>query len=588
MALTTLTFDGESTGDFTMASTMQGFTYAPVGGSLFINNLGNPMKDVEGSTTSPGNVILDVKSSAAAQFTYSRIDFAAFANSVQGLQTLTISGYLNGTLVGTDTYSLANTNVSSMTYSNWTTEAASALAGHNIDDLKVTFSATSSSYTAIDNLALNSAVPIISGTTAGLTTTNDAPISPFASAAITDPNAGAMETLTISLSGRPGTLAVGQSSGTLTLNSDGTYTLQTGTASAVTAELESLIFTPAAGSTTSTTTFSLLDESSAGTSATDATTTVTDGTTPVDTPVVSFDPSVSFFGPNTAALTGTASAPSGIDKVEIFDGTVDLGAAKLFSSGAWSFTFKDGPGLHDDITAVATSNNGGTATADSGYDLTTGIGGQPYTAIQDTFDALGRQSTETFFRRFGAIYLGSYTDYASDGSSARTTDSGNFFNNQPYFAYIDKFAANGTQTEEDVFYKDGTQTVQGLLPNLTLNSISDDTFFPDGGRQYVRLHAGFRRRYDHRLPGPRGGSRHDQPAEQPVRRSGFRAGAGDQQRRRRGAASRRRRQDHRGGRERRRPQTQSRRLHVGSLRKEQPCVAFATIDVACPKEDRCC
>ena len=35
----------------------------------------------------------------------------------------------------------------------------------NIDDLQITFSATSASYTAIDNLALNAAVPIISGTT---------------------------------------------------------------------------------------------------------------------------------------------------------------------------------------------------------------------------------------------------------------------------------------------------------------------------------------------------------------------------------------------------------------------------------------
>jgi hypothetical protein len=107
--------------------------------------------------------------------------------------------------------------------------------------------------------------PTIAGTVSGQTTTLEAPLTPFAHVTIGDANAGATDTLTITLGGVGGTLADGAGFSGLTSAGAGVYTLS-GPASAITSELDALVFTPTAGSpnTTSTTTFTLSDGSSAG------------------------------------------------------------------------------------------------------------------------------------------------------------------------------------------------------------------------------------------------------------------------------------------------------------------------------------
>lgn len=214
--------------------------------------------------------------------------------------------------------------------------------------------------------------------------------------------------------------------------------------------------------------------------------------TSVPPPAVSFDDSVTFRSPTAATLSGTATDAAGVAKVEIYEGTTDLGAATLFpATGAWTFNFDDGPGLHTNLTAVATGNDGGTASAKAGYTLTTGITGEPYTAVQDSTDAAGRPSGSSLFGRRGALYQQTSIAYNPDGSFDQTTSGGRSFNRAPFFAYVDRFDAAGTQTEEDVFYKDGHQTVQGLIAGQTLNSISNDTFFPTGGGNTFSFTAGF-------------------------------------------------------------------------------------------------
>jgi hypothetical protein len=119
--------------------------------------------------------------------------------------------------------------------------------------------------------------PTITGTTnVPIQTTFDAQVSPFTGVTITDVNAGATDTLTITLSGggKTGTLA----GAGLTIGTNGNYTLK-GTAAAVTSALDALIFTPAKGAAGSitTTTFTLSDQSTAvGPAVTDKLTTVTD------------------------------------------------------------------------------------------------------------------------------------------------------------------------------------------------------------------------------------------------------------------------------------------------------------------------
>ena len=122
--------------------------------------------------------------------------------------------------------------------------------------------------------ALANQAPTITGTVAGQTTTLEAPLSPFSNVTVADSNPGATETLTITCAGAGGTL----SGSGLTTKGSGVYTLS-GTAAAITGQLEALVFTPNANwpNASGTTTFLLSDVSSAyATAIADNTTTVID------------------------------------------------------------------------------------------------------------------------------------------------------------------------------------------------------------------------------------------------------------------------------------------------------------------------
>jgi len=114
--------------------------------------------------------------------------------------------------------------------------------------------------------------PTISGTVADQSTASEQPDTPFASVIITDPNTDTSDSLSIQLTGAGGTLADGAGFTGLTTSAPGVYLLS-GTAAAITSELDALVFTPSTGS--GTTTLTLTDTTSGGTSATDANTTVT-------------------------------------------------------------------------------------------------------------------------------------------------------------------------------------------------------------------------------------------------------------------------------------------------------------------------
>ena len=122
-------------------------------------------------------------------------------------------------------------------------------------------------------------IPTISGTLAGQTTTFEAPLKPFGGVTVSeDFNADATDTLTITLSGAGGTLADSVGFSSLVSVGSGVYALS-GTASAITSELNALVFTPKVGApnTSSITTFTLSDQSSAyATPAADSTTSVID------------------------------------------------------------------------------------------------------------------------------------------------------------------------------------------------------------------------------------------------------------------------------------------------------------------------
>jgi len=157
--------------------------------------------------------------------------------------------------------------------------------------------------------------PSIHGTVADQTTTSDAAVRPFAGVTLTDTNANATNTLTITLGGAGGRL----SGNGLTGGTNGVYTLA-GTAASITASLASLSFTPNAGAagTSSTTTFSLSAVSSAyATPVTDHVTSVVNtnpaitAPPPVSSPDTSSgDPVVTAPVPTTPVTTPPVTTPS--------------------------------------------------------------------------------------------------------------------------------------------------------------------------------------------------------------------------------------------------------------------------------------
>ena len=140
--------------------------------------------------------------------------------------------------------------------------------------------------------------PTIAGTVLDQGTTSETPVKPFAHVTVGDANAGVpTDTLTITLGGAGGALADGAGFSGLMTSGGGVYTLS-GTAAAITDELDALVFTPTAGApnTSSTTTFTLSDQSGAGgPPAVDSTTSVIDSDPP-SPPAVPAITSASYVG----------------------------------------------------------------------------------------------------------------------------------------------------------------------------------------------------------------------------------------------------------------------------------------------------
>lgn len=156
----TITFDNStppsSFGSFTDPATEAGFTYSLASGGLFLNTVGNPGYAMEGNRDTGGGVLDIASSTPGSLFTFDGLDFAAYRLTSTDTLTITVDGYKGGSIVATDSYTLAGSNPR-----NWTAESASNLLGLSLDDIKINLPAGLSpeNYDAdIDNVRL-SAVP---------------------------------------------------------------------------------------------------------------------------------------------------------------------------------------------------------------------------------------------------------------------------------------------------------------------------------------------------------------------------------------------------------------------------------------------
>jgi hypothetical protein len=162
----------------------------------------------------------------------------------------------NGTLTGTGltktgvgTYILSGSTAAVTAELNaltFTPTAHQVAPGLSVDTNIIIVDDQNGAYFGVYDSVIATAVndpPTLSGTSPSLATTDEATIKPFATLSVTDPDVGAMETVTITLSNA----ANGALSGAgLIAEGNGVYMLAAASPGSITSELDALIFTPTA------------------------------------------------------------------------------------------------------------------------------------------------------------------------------------------------------------------------------------------------------------------------------------------------------------------------------------------------------
>ena len=309
--------------------------------------------------------------------------------------------------------------------------------------------------------------PTISGAVAGQAIEDNQSTNPFAGVVIGEvDNPPPTLAVTVSLSeAANGTLS--DLGGGNYDPATGAYTIS-GPASAVSAALKALVFTPtehqvAAGSTV-TTTFTIG---------------VTDGLSPVvsnsktavittGTPNSSTGPLVAITGTDalvksgqntTTAIVGTVSdAAAQVTSVELYSDGAPLGAATLNADGSWSYAASFAAGTYSDIVAVATDANGKTASADAPFVLEAGISGQPYTAQEKTYDSAGALTGRIYFNYDGSVYIAGTAEALANGGVGYLYATGTALAGQSYSSYETDFADSGDKAR----YEGATTNYTGI------------------------------------------------------------------------------------------------------------------------------
>jgi plastocyanin len=189
--------------------------------------------------------------------------------------------------------------------------------------------------------------PSVAGAVPGQVTPDTTPIDPFAQVAITDPNAGQTETASITLSNADnGTLVDPNAASDGSSFADGVYT-NTGTAAAVAAAADGLVFRPTAQQVppgqTVTTTFTISDTDTAGGTASDSATAVIVMASNVTPPVATAGGSASYSA-GSAAVTPDVGLTIGSSVATSLTGTTVSTGSGFLAGDELNFTTQNSDG----------------------------------------------------------------------------------------------------------------------------------------------------------------------------------------------------------------------------------------------------
>lgn len=319
---------------------------------------------------------------------------STFASQIKGISLgdqIDLSGlsYASGATV--------TVSGSKLTVSNGTASETFTLADTSVTNFGITKDGTGGI------LLTAAALPAIAGAVSGQTTSDEAAINPFATVAITDPNAAATDSLIITLAGAAGILS---GTGLISLG-NGTYELAATSADKLTAELHGLTFVSSPhGDGSATTTFTLSDTSSVGLTVSDAHTSVIDthqaGPTTIDGPASGY-----------ATIQGT----TGNDIIHAY------GMFNIIHSNGGNDTIYSGLYGTVDVSSgdstVYLEGFGNRATGGDGNITVTGSTGATMMTLgngNDTIDASGYGNI---------ITLGNGKNLVHPGDGASTTTAGN-------------------------------------------------------------------------------------------------------------------------------------------------------------------
>lgn len=195
---------------------------------------------------------------------------------------------------------------------------------------------------------------------------------------------------------------------------------------------------------------------------------------------LTIDNQVPFLNAHVAVLSGNVSTSAGITKIELFDGTTDLGTAKLGSNGAWYLSATLPTGTHQ-ISAQATDANGQTTTVNASFTLHTGLPGRISTE-EDDYNTSGQVTNQVFTQRDGQVAYHRTLTQTAQGNTLVTATNGTYFDKQPFYSQQDLFTPNGTNLVDILYNRDGTHDVTLLQSDQTVGSIHNDTFAGTSGK----------------------------------------------------------------------------------------------------------